>query len=42
VNLRLTAVAIVGMLDNLCNLHLRDPKSVDRGQLADILYDLLS
>ena len=42
VNLRLTAVAIVGMLDNLCNQHLRDPSSVDQGQLVDLLFDLLS
>ena len=42
VNLRLTAVAIVGMLDNLCNQHLRDPSSVDREELVDLLFDLLS
>jgi AcrR family transcriptional regulator len=42
VNLRLTAVAIVGMLDNLCNQHLRDPSSVGRDQLVDLLFDLLS
>ena len=42
VNLRLTAVAIVGMLDNLCNQHLRDPSSVDRIALVDLLFDLLS
>lgn len=42
VNLRLTAAAIVGMLDNLCNQHLRDPSSVDKDQLVDLLFDLLS
>ncbi len=42
VDLRLTAVAIVGMLDNLCNLHLRDPQAINRDQLVDILSDLLS
>ncbi|MBI9085531.1 MAG: TetR/AcrR family transcriptional regulator [Desulfobacterales bacterium] len=42
VNLRLTAVAIVGMLDNLCNHHLRDPSSVGRDELVDLLFDLLS
>ena len=42
VDLRLTAIAIVGMLDNLCNLYLRDPQAVGRSQLVDILCDLLS
>jgi len=42
VDLRLTAIAIVGMLDNLCNLYLREPQAVGRDQLVDILYDLLS
>ncbi len=42
VDLRLTATAIVGMLDNLCNLYLREPQAVGRDQLVDILYDLLS
>jgi len=41
VDLRLTAVAIVGMLDNLCNLHLRNPAAVGEKQLVELLYDLL-
>jgi len=41
VDLRLTAVGIVGMLDNLCNLHLKDPRAVSRGQLVALLHDLL-
>ena len=42
VNLRLAAVAIVGMLDNLCNQHLRNPASVSRDEMVALLYDLLS
>jgi len=42
VNLRLAAVAIVGMLDNLCNQHLRNPASVNRDEMVALLYDLLS
>ena len=41
VDLRLTAVAIVGMLDNLCNLHLQNPRAVNRKRLVNLLFDLL-
>jgi AcrR family transcriptional regulator len=41
VNLRLAAVAIVGMLDNLCNLHLTNPSSVDKDELVNLIHDIL-
>jgi len=41
VDLHLTAVALVGMLDNLCNLHLQNPRAVGRRQLVDLLDELL-
>ena len=41
VDLHLTAVALVGMLDNLCNLHLQNPRVVGRGQLVELLAELL-
>lgn len=41
VNLRLAAVAIVGMLDNLCNQHLRNPASVGKNELVDLIHDIL-
>jgi len=40
-DLHLTAVALVGMLDNLCNLHLQNPRSVGRDQLVNLLAELL-
>ena len=36
-NTRLAAVAIVGMMDNLCNLLVRRPGSVDREEITDFL-----
>lgn len=41
VDLYLTAVALVGMLDNLCNLRLQNPRAVGRDQLVDLLTELL-
>jgi hypothetical protein len=41
VNLRFAAVAIVGMLDNLCNLHLTNPSSVDKDELVNLIHDIL-
>ena len=41
VNLRLAAVAIVGMLDNLCNQHLQNPSSVNKNELVDLIHDIL-
>lgn len=41
-NTRLAAVAIVGMIDNLCNLMVRYPGSVDRKEIVDALFTLLA
>ncbi|MBN1573345.1 MAG: TetR/AcrR family transcriptional regulator [Deltaproteobacteria bacterium] len=41
-NTRLAAVAIVGMMDNLCNLLVRYPGSVDRGEITDFLFSFLA
>lgn len=40
-NTRLAAVAIVGMIDNLCNLMVRYPGSVDRKEITETLFSLL-
>ena len=39
---RLAAVAIVGIMDNLCNLLVRYPESVDRGELTEFLFSFLA
>jgi AcrR family transcriptional regulator len=40
-NTRLAAVAVVGMVDNLCNLYVRYPGSVERGEITDFLFSFL-
>jgi AcrR family transcriptional regulator len=40
-NTRLAAVAIVGMVDNLCNLFVRYPGSVERSEITEFLFSLL-
>ena len=39
---RLAAVAIVGMMENLCNLLVRYPGSVDRAEITDFLFSFLA
>ena len=41
-NTRLAAVAIVGMMDNLCNLLVRYPGSVNRKEITDFLFSFLA
>jgi AcrR family transcriptional regulator len=40
-NTRLAAVAIVGMVDNLCNLFVRYPGSVERSEITEFLFSFL-
>lgn len=40
-NVRLTAVAIMGMLDALCNQHLRDPQGSGRDDLVATMRAIL-
>ena len=41
VNLRLAAVSVVGMLDSLCSLHLRDPASAGREEIVEVVFQML-
>jgi AcrR family transcriptional regulator len=40
-NTRLAAVAVVGMMDNLCNLFVRYPGSVERSEITEFLFSIL-
>ncbi len=41
VNRHLAAVAVVGMLDSLCSLHLRDAGVADREEIVALIFDML-
>jgi len=41
-NTRLAAIAIVGMVDNLCNAFVRYPGSIQRSEITDILFSLIA
>jgi len=41
-NTRLAAVAIVGMVDNLCNFFVRYPGSVERSEITEFLFSFLA
>jgi AcrR family transcriptional regulator len=40
-NTRLAAVAVVGMVENLCNLFVRYPGSVQRSEITEFLFSFL-
>ena len=40
-NTRLAAVAIVGMVDSLCNLFVRYPGSVERSEITEFIFSFL-
>lgn len=41
VNLRLAAVSVVGMLDSLCGLHLREPDAVGQEEIVEVVFQML-
>jgi AcrR family transcriptional regulator len=42
IDTRLAAVGLVGFLDNLCNYYLKNEKMLDREELIDIMFTVLS
>jgi len=42
IDTRLAAVGLVGFLDNLCNYYLKNDRTLDREELIDIMFTILS